>query len=43
MRKVLIVGITALFAATAFAAEVGGVKLGEKPAQADLETAMLSG
>jgi hypothetical protein len=30
MRKLLIVGITALFAATAFAAEVGGVKLADK-------------
>jgi long-chain acyl-CoA synthetase len=32
MRKLLIVGITALFAATAFAAEVGGVKLADKVA-----------
>jgi long-chain acyl-CoA synthetase len=32
MRKLLIVGITALFTATAFAAEVGGVKLADKVA-----------
>ena len=32
MRKLLIVGITALFAAAAFAAEVGGVKLADKVA-----------
>ncbi len=32
MRKLLIVGITALFTAAAFAAEVGGVKLADKVA-----------
>ena len=32
MRKFLIVGIAMLFAATAFAAEVGGVKLDDKVA-----------
>jgi len=32
MRKLLIAGITALFAAAAFAAEVGGVKLADKVA-----------
>ena len=32
MRKLLIAGITALFTATAFAAEVGGVKLADKVA-----------
>jgi hypothetical protein len=32
MRKLLIVGITALFTAMAFAAEVGGVKLADKGA-----------
>jgi len=32
MRKLLIVGITALFTAIAFAAEVGGVKLADKVA-----------
>ena len=30
MRKLLIVGVAALFAATAFAADVGGVKLADK-------------
>ena len=30
MRKLLIVGIAALFAAAAFAADVGGVKLADK-------------
>ena len=30
MRKLLIVGIATLFAATAFAADIGGVKLADK-------------
>jgi hypothetical protein len=43
MRKLAVVLFALSIGAPAFAVEVGGVKLDDKPAQADLRKAMLGG